>query len=268
MNIIKRLPLAASLFMLLPLTGCLSVADAVGYDTATLNNAAAKSYTEVVQQAQSRQLIDTSSNTSKRVHAVFNRLKPYANEANSTGVPFIWQMTVVKSDDMNAWAMPGGKMMVYTGIVDKLNLTDDEIAAVVGHEMSHALHEHSKKAVGQQVLTGLATSIGGSILQSQTGVSTDTLNLGSGILSEYGVNMPFSRSQENEADEGGLYLMAKAGYNPQAAIAVWEKMNQVNDNNNGLVALTSSHPTNNARKESIRRMLPQVMPIYEQARRK
>ena len=112
MNIIKRLPLAASLFMLLPLTGCLSVADAVGYDNATLNNAAAKSYTEVVHQAQSRQLIDTSSNTSKRVHAVFNRLKPYANEANSTGVPFIWQMTVVKSDDMNAWAMPGGKMMV------------------------------------------------------------------------------------------------------------------------------------------------------------
>ena len=268
MNIIKRLPLAASLFMLLPLTGCLSVADAVGYDTATLNNEAAKSYTEVVQQAQSRQLIDTSSNTSKRVHAVFNRLKPHANEVNSTGVPFIWQMTVVKSDDMNAWAMPGGKMMVYTGIVDKLKLTDDEIAAVVGHEMSHALNEHSKKAVGQQVLTGLATSIGGSILQSQTGVSTDTLNLGSGILSEYGVNMPFSRSQENEADSGGLYLMAKAGYNPQAAITVWEKMNQVNDNNNGLVALTSSHPTNNARKESIRRMLPQVMPIYEQARRK
>ena len=268
MNIIKRLPLAASLFMLLPLTGCLSVADAVGYDTATLNNEAAKSYTEVVQQAQSRQLIDTSSNTSKRVHAVFNRLKPHANEVNSTGVPFIWQMTVVKSDDMNAWAMPGGKMMVYTGIVDKLKLTDDEIAAVVGHEMSHALNEHSKKAVGQQVLTGLATSIGGSILQSQTGVSTDTLNLGSGILSEYGVNMPFSRSQENEADSGGLYLMAKAGYNPQAAITVWEKMNQVNDNNNGLVALTSSHPTNNARIESIRRKLPEVIPIYEQAKRR
>lgn len=99
----------------------------------------------MVQQAQSRQLIDTSSNTSKRVHAVFNRLKPYANEANNTGVPFIWQMTVVKSDDMNAWAMPGGKMMVYTGIVDKLNLTDDEIAAVVGHEMSTPYTNTAKK---------------------------------------------------------------------------------------------------------------------------
>ena len=260
--------LALLLALLMPLSGCMSVADAVGYDTASLNNEAAKSYTEVVKQAQSRQMIDTTSNTSRRIHAVFNRLKPYANQENRTGVPFDWQMTVVKSNELNAWAMPGGKMMVYTGIVDKLNLSDDEIAAVVGHEMSHALNEHSKKAVGQQVLTGLATSIGGAILQSQTGVSSDTLNLGSGILSEYGINMPFSRSQENEADSGGLYLMAKAGYNPEAALSVWQKMNNVSNNNNALVALTSSHPTNNARMEAIRRQLPQVMPIYEQARRK
>ena len=144
-------------------TGCSSVADMMGYDTATLNASAAKSYTQVVQQAQDKRVLDTTSQTSRRIQTVFNRLKPYANQANQTGVPFQWQMSVIKSNELNAWAMPGGKMAMYTGMVDRLKLSDDEIAAVIGHEMAHALREHSKKAVGQQALTGLAASIGGAI---------------------------------------------------------------------------------------------------------
>ncbi len=252
---------------LITLAGCTTMADMAGYDSATLNASAAKSYTQVVQQAQSKKMVDTTSATSRRIQNVFTRLKPYANNANQTGIPFDWQMTVIKSDELNAWAMPGGKMAMYTGMVDKLNLTDDEIAAVVGHEMTHALLEHSKKAVGQQVLTGLATSIGGSILTQTTGVSSDVVNVSSDLLSQYGVNMPFSRSQESEADAGGLRLMAQAGYNPQSAISVWEKMNRVRDNNNTLNAILSSHPTNNARIQAIRNMLPQVMPIYERNKR-
>lgn len=132
-------------------------------------------------------------------------------------------MTVIREDDMNAWAMPGGKMAVYTGIVERNGLTDDEIAAVIGHEMTHALNEHSKAEYGSQMLTGLGMSIGGAVLQSQTGVSADTINLGSSILGEYGVLKPFSRVQESEADREGLMLMARAGYNPQAAITLWQK---------------------------------------------
>ena len=260
-----RLGISATTAVLL-MSGCTSIADMAGYDTASLNANAAKSYTQVIQQARSKQEIDITSKTSRRIHAVFNRLKPYAERANTTGVPFQWQMNVIKSNEMNAWAMPGGKMAVYTGMVDRLNLSDDEIAAVIGHEMTHALREHSKKAVGQQVLTGLAADIGGAILQSQTGVNGDVVNLGSGLISEYGVNMPFSRSQESEADAGGVRLMAQAGYNPQAAISVWEKMNKVQNNNNTLNAITSDHPTNNARINAIRKMMPEVMPIYEHAK--
>ena len=248
--------------------GCTSVADMMGYDSATLNASAAKSYTQVVQQAQDQRVLDTTSQTSRRIQTVFNRIKPYANQANQTGVPFQWQMSVIKSNELNAWAMPGGKMAMYTGMVDRLKLSNDEIAAVIGHEMAHALREHSKKAVGQQALTGLAANIGGAVLQSTTGASSDTVNLGANILSQYGVNMPFSRSQETEADLLGVRLMAEAGYNPQAAISVWEKMNSVSDNNNALNAITSSHPTNNARINALRRMLPEVMPIYEQSRRR
>ena len=89
--------------------GCTSVADMMGYDSATLNASAAKSYTQVVQQAQDKRVLDTTSQTSRRIQTVFNRLKPYANQANQTGVPFQWQMSVIKSNELNAWAMPGGK---------------------------------------------------------------------------------------------------------------------------------------------------------------
>lgn len=249
------------------LAGCANVADVVGYDTHTMNAAAGESYQKVLQEAKSQRAIDTTSNTAKRVQAVFQRLKPHADAANQTGVPFDWQMTVIRSKELNAWAMPGGKMAMYTGMVEQLKLTNDEIAAVIGHEMTHALNEHSKNAVGQKVLTSLALDVGGRVLASKSGISADAIGLSQNLLGEYGIGKPFSRYQERDADRGGLMLMAKAGYNPEAAITVWEKMNQVNNNNNVVVGLLSTHPTNNARIDDIRKQLPEVMPIYEQNRR-
>ncbi|WP_165007349.1 M48 family metallopeptidase [Neisseria yangbaofengii] len=237
--------------------GCTSVADMVGYDSATLNKSAAKNYSQVVQKAQSQRLVDTGSPTAHRVHTVFNRLKPYAERANRTGVRFDWQMNVIRSNEMNAWAMPGGKMVMYTGMVERLKLTDDEIAAVVGHEMTHALLEHSKKAIGSQVLTG----IGSSILAGATGIDGNLIGLGADLAAA----KPFSRRQENEADAGGVRLMAQAGYNPQAAISVWEKMNRVQSDTS--ISILSTHPANNARINAIRKMLPEVMPVYERNKR-
>ena len=247
----------ASMGVILALTGCTSVADMVGYDTATLNEDAAKSYSQVIQNARGQKALDVSSPTAQRVQRVFARLRPHAERANKTGVPFNWQMNVIRSDEMNAWAMPGGKMAVYTGIVEKLKLTDDEIAAVVGHEMTHALLEHSKKALGGQVLTGLS----GSILASSTGVDGDLVGLGADLLA----TKPFSRHQESEADAGGVRLMAEAGYNPEAAVSVWEKMNKVQGGSS--LAILSTHPTNQARINAIRKMLPEVMPIYQKNKR-
>lgn len=148
-------------------------------------------------------------------------------------------------------------MAVYTGIVERLQLTDDEIAAVIVHEMTHALLEHSKKAIGGQVLTGL----GGSILAGAVGLDGNLVGVGTDLLA----TKPFSRHQESEADAGGVRLMAQAGYNPQAAISVWEKMNKAQGGSQ--VAILSTHPANNTRIEAIRRMLPEVMPIYHQNKR-
>ncbi|MDO5686369.1 MAG: M48 family metallopeptidase [Neisseria sp.] len=248
----------------LVLAGCTAVADLAGYDTRTVNESAKKSYSQVVSQASSQQVLDTRSDTARRVHQVFNRMTPHANAANQTGVPFEWQMSVIRSDELNAWAMPGGKMAVYTGLVEKLKLSDDEIAAIVGHEMTHALQEHSKNAIGQQILTQVAAGYTAQAVAAKTGWNTNSVGLMKDLLTDYGIGKPFSRYQEDLADIGGVRLMAQAGYNPEAAITVWQKMNAANNNNNALVTLLSTHPSNNARIESIRQMLPEVMPIYEQ----
>lgn len=234
-------------------------------DSASMNAESAQQYRATMQQAQVAKAVDTTSATAKRVHAIFNRMLPYANAANQTGHPFQWEMTVIRSDELNAWAMPGGKMAVYTGIVEKLKLTDDEIAAIVGHEMTHALLEHSKKEANRAVGLNIGATLGSAILQATTGVNGDLVNTGIGLATDLGVSKPFSRSAEREADVGGLKLMAQAGYNPQAAVTVWQKMNLENDNNNGLTKVLSTHPTNNARIKLIQDELPKVMPIYQQA---
>lgn len=246
------------------LSGCGTVAEMAGYNTAALNAEAAKSYMQIQQQAQAKQMIDTSSQTAKRIQTVFERLKPFANQANKTGVPFNWEMTVIREDTLNAWAMPGGKMAFYTGMVEQLNLSDAEIAAVIGHEMTHALLEHSKKDAGQKILTGLTMQVGTALLSSQ-GIGGDAVNLGASLLSDLGIDKPYSRNQESQADAGGLRLMAQAGYNPQAAISVWEKMNKVNNNNNAFNAIVSTHPNNNARIKAMQTLLPEVLPIYNAA---
>ena len=142
------------------LSGCTTIADIAGADSATLNASATQSYNAMVTDARNKGQLDTSSATYKRINTVFNRLKPIANQMNQTGTAFQWQLAVLKSDQVNAFVAPGGKVVFYTGIVNKLNLTDAEIAAIMGHEMVHALEEHSKQKIGAQALTDLALGIG------------------------------------------------------------------------------------------------------------
>ena len=236
-------------------------------DSASINQQAAMQYRQTVSQANKYQVIDNTSTTARRIQQIFAQLKPFADAANRTGQVFQWEMTVIRSDELNAWALPGGKMAVYTGIVEKLNLNDDEIAAIIGHEMTHALLEHSKKEANRNVGLNIGAQLGVGILTAVTGVDGNLIGTGVGLATDLGVNKPFSRSAEQEADLGGLYLMAQAGYNPQAAISVWQKMNLQQSNNNLATKILSTHPTNNARIQSIQRALPQVMPIYQNARR-
>lgn len=253
----KKLTLSA-LFVAgaISLSGCSTVATMAGADTASLNATADKYYQELITQAKAANKLDTSSQTYNRINAVFNRMIPYADQLNTTGYKFNWKLAVVKSDEINAQVAPGGKVIFFTGIVDKLNLTNDEIAAIMGHEMIHALEEHSKSKAGAQVLTGLAVSIG----SSYAGLGTTGQQL-AGLGAELGLGLPYSRNLESRADEGGLMLMARAGYNPNAAITLWEKM-QKNDGASG-PAFLSTHPSNTTRINAMKKNLPAALAIYQ-----
>ena len=242
---------------LISLSGCTTMADMAGADSATLNVAATQGFNKTVQEARSNKTLDTSSSTYSRINNVFKRLKPYADQMNQTGTKFDWQLAVLKSDQVNAYVAPGGKVVFYTGIVNKLNLTDAEIAAVMGHEMIHALEEHAKNKIGAQALTDLALQIGLSAAGDRVGqLGTAAAQLGSQV----GVGLPYSRSLESRADQGGLILMAKAGYNPQAAISLWEKMNKLEGA--GGASFLSTHPSNSQRIEAMRKNLPAAQAVY------
>ena len=256
-------PKKFTILALFALGGCADVANMAGYDSQTLNLKAAEGYQQVLSEARSENALDTRSQTAQRVHNVFNRMVPAANANNRTGIPFQWEMNVIRSDELNAWAMPGGKMAVYSGLVEKLNLTDDELAAVIGHEMTHALREHSKAQVGQQLLTGIGMQIGSSILAQNSNVDPQTLQTGGALLSEYGISKPFSRQHETEADIGGLMLMAAAGYNPQAAPVVWQKMEQAGSS--GMPSFLSTHPSGADRIQVLQQHMPEAMALYQQS---
>lgn len=241
----------AVLFFAGTLTACSS--------TESINQEAANNYSQVKQEASAKGMIDTSSKTAKRVHAVFNKMKPYAEQDNKTGVPFQWEITVLKSDELNAWAMPGGKMAFYTGLVEQLNLNDDEVAVVMGHEMAHALQEHGKSGRTVDVISGVVGAVADVAVTVATGVDTG------GLLSsttDLIASKPFSRSQETEADEVGIMLMAKSGYNPQFAPKLWEKMARASGGSKGL-AIFSTHPSDDDRQNNLARLVPEAMKLYQ-----
>ena len=247
---------------MLTVSGCTTFADMAGADSATLNAQSAQSFAQLTQEARAKNQLDTSSSTYQRINTVFQRLKPYADQMNQTGQRFDWKLAVLKSDTVNAYVAPGGKVVFYTGIVNKLNLTNDEIAAVMGHEMTHALEEHSKSKIGAQALTNLAIGIGTSYAGANIGEAGNAaISLGSQI----GIGLPYSRNLESRADYGGLMLMAKAGFNPNAAITLWEKMNRLDGAGKG--SFLSTHPSNSQRIGDMRKNLPAALAVYNNRRK-
>ena len=188
---------------------------------------------------------------------------PYANRENQTGQAFDWQIEVIKSKELNAWAMPGGKMAFYTGLVETLNLTDDEIATVMGHEMAHALKEHGKKKANLSQFTNVIANVAQTALATQIG--SDSSSIVVGLAKDWGLDKPYSRSAETEADEVGLFLMAKSGYNPEAAPGLWDKMQKASTGSQGILdKLSSTHPSDKDRQANLLRLMPQALALYKQ----
>lgn len=226
---------------------------------ADLKQTAAQQYNQMISQARAQSALDVNRAQTQRVRTIAQRLIQQVGVFRPDAQQWNWEIHVINSDEVNAWCMPGGKMAVYSGLINKTKATDDELAAVIGHEMAHALREHAREQMSQQ----MATNIGLSVLSAVTGSSL-VGDLGS-TLTDVMFNLPNSRTHETEADRLGVELAARAGYDPRAAVTLWQKMQALSGN--GTPEFLSTHPSPASRINDLQVAAERVMPIYQQNKR-
>ncbi|HEX4879216.1 MAG TPA: M48 family metallopeptidase [Limnobacter sp.] len=229
--------------------------------SAEVDASAAKAYADVIAKAQKEGKLNRDPKQVQRVRAIANRLIPQTAVFRQDAPAWKWEVNVIESDQLNAWCMAGGKIAFYSGLIEKLKMTDDEIAAVMGHEIAHALREHSRERISQQ----LATSVGLDLLAAGLGLSRGAADL-AGMVANVTISLPYGRQHEIESDRIGVELAARAGYDPRAAISLWQKM--ASQGGGSPPELLSTHPSPENRMRDLADYSNRVQPLYEQARRR
>lgn len=229
------------------------------YSESQMNQSAASQYSQVIAEARAAKTLNTNAATYRRVQNIADKLIAQTKTFRSDALDWNWEVNVITDSTINAWCMPGGKIVVYTGIIDSLDLTDGELAAVMGHEISHALKEHSREQASRAALTQLGIATIASVT-NMGDLGTTALVLGA----QYGLTLPFSRDNESEADEMGTELMARAGYDPNDAVSVWRKMNSLSQGE--VPEFMSTHPSNSSRISNLQKVATKVQPLYEEAK--
>jgi len=226
----------------------------------TVNATAAQQYAQMKQQAQARRVLNVDAPQVQRVRGIAQRLIPHGARFNPRAAQWAWEVNVIDAPQINAFCMPGGKIMVFDGLIDTLKLSDDELAAVIGHEIAHALLEHGRARMSEQVLKG----VGINLAAAYFGLS----DVGTAALAQaaqLAITLPYSRGHETDADLVGLELAARAGYDPSAALSLWRKMGAASKGQPP--QFLSTHPGNAQRIAEIERNLPRVMNLYTAAAR-
>lgn len=262
-----RLPLALASLALA--AGCAAVqttgAGAVGVgrtqyvsplvSPAQVEQAAAQAYAETLQAARAQGALNRDAAEVRRVQGIAKRLIAQVPHFRPDAARWQWQVNVIRSDEVNAWCMPGGRIAVYTGLIERLSPTDDELAAVIGHEIAHALREHTREQMSQQMATGLGLAVLGIATGSQQAVDL------TGSLSQVMFTLPNSREFEAEADAIGVELAARAGYDPRSAVTLWQKMGALGGP--ARPEILSTHPSPSSRIANLQQLSQKVLPLYQ-----
>lgn len=223
-----------------------------------LNKQAASQYRQVVNTAEQKKALNVDHVQTERVRRIAARLTPTVAAFRPDAVGWHWEVNVLTSKEVNAWCMPGGKIAVYSGLIDQLKITDDELAAVMGHEIAHALREHAWERASQ----AMNAQIGLTVIGIALGASGSTMDM-AGMAYQAMFALPNSREQETEADRIGVELAARAGYDPRAAISLWDKMGRLSGNSQP--QWLSTHPSQASRQKDLAVYSEKVMPLYQQA---
>ena len=256
--------LAAAGTLVLPVAAQVEVGSASGMrrlvPAETLEDSAVQQYSQLLAQAKAKRALAPDNHPQLlKLRAIARQIIPYAAQWNSRAAQWRWEVNLIGSKQINAFCMPGGKIAFYTGILDQLKLTDDEIAMVMGHEMAHALREHARSRLAKSQATSIGLSLGAQLL-GLGDLGNAAANLGTQLLT-----LKFSRSDEIDADLVGLELAARAGYNPQAAVSLWRKMGEATGN--GGIAFLSTHPSGPDRIRELEQNVPKVQGLYQASRR-
>ncbi len=226
---------------------------------ATVENAALQQYNQMTRQAfQQRKLLEDDHPQVIRLRRIAKDLLPHTAKFNDRANDWKWEINVFDSPAINAFCMPGGKIAFFTGILDKLKLTDDEVAMIMGHEMGHALWEHARERTAKTNITNIGSRVIGGLLFGQAGEMIGAA--GSSLAA-----LKFSRNDETEADLIGMELAARGGYDPRSGVSLWTKMS--NAAKGAPPQWLSTHPSGKSRIQTIEKNLPDVMPLYEKAKR-
>jgi len=225
------------------------------------NEAISASRTAYVQQMKAfdeKGLISQDKALVDRINRITGRLVAQAIVMQPRTADWDWSVEVIdEPDTVNAWAMAGGRMAIYTGLIEQTKATDDEIAQVMGHEIAHALADHT----AERMSVVMATQLG--VLAVGVGTGDNRAMAGAAAAALLAVNLPNSRTAETEADRIGIELAAKAGYHPAAAASLWKKMGEAGGS--GPPQFLSTHPAPGNRQQTLARLAPQMMPYYETA---
>lgn len=228
------------------------------YPADKFNQQMSASYTQMMQGAAQKHRLNQDAAMVARVRGIAQRLIPHTAVFRPDAASWTWEVNVIISNELNAFCAAGGKIAFYSGIIERLKLSDDEIAAIMGHEISHALREHGRERASQQ----LGTQLGITLVGIAMGANQSQMNV-AGDLSKYLYLLPNSREHETEADRIGVELAARAGYDPRAAIAVWHKMQGIDSRKPPQFA--STHPSHETRIADLEVYSAKVMFLYEEA---
>jgi len=229
----------------------------------TVENSATQQYGQLMRQAQQKNALNRDPRQLERLRAIARQLIPHATRFNKNAEKWRWEVNLISSKSVNAFCMPGGKIAFFTGILDQLQLTDDEVATIIGHEIGHALLEHGRARMSEQVLKNVGITVAAAVFNLGQ-ISTELLAQGANLA----VSLPYARRQETDADLVGMELAARSGHDPRAAVTVWQKMSKLaqSTGKGQPPQFLSTHPSHESRIRDIEANLPRVMPLYEKSR--
>ncbi|MDQ7989664.1 MAG: M48 family metallopeptidase [Candidatus Dactylopiibacterium sp.] len=230
-------------------------------DRAALNREAGQLYQQTLAEARKGNALNRSPEQVTRVRRIADRIIAQVGAFRPDARQWQWEVNVITSKETNAWCMPGGKIAVYTGLIENLRATDDELAQVIGHEIAHALREHAWERASRSATAELGMSIVGIVL----GVGQGGMDL-AGTVYNVSFQLPNSREQETEADRIGIELAARAGYQPLAAVTLWQKMAQAS--RGAPPEWLSTHPAAASREQDLRHYGERVRPLFDEARKR